>query len=695
MYALEMQPPAWSRTVRLAAIAQLLTACITDAPNDPGEVDVPDPKFDVPVPYATVGDRLGIWNGSEYQPFFIKGINLGGAVPGTQAGELAATREQYRHWFEQMGELGVNALRVYTLHYPRFYEELARHNIAHPDSPLYVLHGAWLDEENASGDLYDLTAQFEESMREVVDCAHGDCDIEHRYGRAYGSYRADISQWILGWIVGREIAPDEVALTNANHAEDTRYEGTAFSLASGRPLERWFVERIDWMTMRERQRYGVERPISVSSWPTLDPLHHPSEAEASYEDEETLDLAEIDASGAPAGYFASYHAYPYYPDFMTRDPAYQGASDREGPNPYMGYLRDLKQHYAKLPLLIAEFGIPTSWGNAHFGAAGMNHGGQDEVRQGEQAARLLHDVFDAGCAGGAFFAWIDEWWKPTWIVDELALPRERYKLWHNVTSPEPNYGLIAFDPPPPNFAGGAPTLGQGRVRSIQEDANAAFFFVRVDLSESLADGETLTLGLDTYGDEVGESVLPSGTVTTRRNEFSLQIIGPATAQLYVTRAYDLFGIWHNVSTSEQLFHSVASDAAAWVLVRWRNNASVPPGTPNPDNIDEIGRFSVQRVGDPPSSHDAVALQGTRIDVKIPWTLLQFTDPSTLSVMDDDRSTRGRETTISQGIAVGAQIGDDLLETTRFAWAPWEAAPPTTERAKPSLGLFADACQSLP
>jgi hypothetical protein len=558
-----------------------------------------------------------------------------------------------------------------------------------------VLHGAWLDEENPSGDLYDLTQQLEESMREVVDCAHGDCDIGHRYGRAYGSYRTDISRWILGWIVGREIAPAEVASTNTNHAENTRYEGTAFSLAEGRPLESWFVERIDWMTMRERQRYGVERPISVSSWPTLDPLSHPSEPEATHEDEETLDLAEIDTSGAPAGYFASYHAYPYYPDFVTRDASYQDAADREGPNPYMGYLRELKAHYHEHPLLIAEFGVPTSWGNAHFGAAGMNHGGQDELAQGEQAARLMRDVFDADCAGGAFFAWIDEWWKPTWIVDELAMPRARYRLWHNVTSPEPNYGLIAFDLAPPDFTRGAPASGQGRIRSIQEDADAAFFFVRIDLSEMLGEGETLTLGLDTYGDEIGESVLPSGTATTRRNEFALQITGPDSAQLYVTRAYDLFGIWHGVSTPEQLFHSVASDAGVWVPVRWRNNASVPPGTPNPDNIDEIGRFSVRQPGERSSSHDAVVVEGTRLDVKIPWTLLQFTDPSTLSVMNDDRSTPGRETSVSRGIAVSVQLGDDLLETTRFAWQPWETAPATTERAKPSLALFADACRSLP
>src|SRR6056297_2060024 len=87
-------------------------------------------------PFSTNTTHLTIWNGSEYVPFFMKGINLGVAVPGTFPGELAATKEDYTRWFKQIKEAGFNCIRLYTLHYPRFFEALQTHNSANPQNPL-------------------------------------------------------------------------------------------------------------------------------------------------------------------------------------------------------------------------------------------------------------------------------------------------------------------------------------------------------------------------------------------------------------------------------------------------------------------------------------------------------------------------------------------------------------------------------
>ena len=68
----------------------------------------------------------------------------------------------------------------------------------------------------------------------------------------------------------------------------------------------------------------------------------------------------------PAGWFASYHAYPYYPDFMLYDPGYSIARSPEGRSNYFGYLTALKKHHRGVPLLIAEYGVPSSRGIAHL-----------------------------------------------------------------------------------------------------------------------------------------------------------------------------------------------------------------------------------------------------------------------------------------------------------------------------------------
>ena len=43
--------------------------------------------------YTIKDKQFAIWNGSAYVPLFVKGINLGISLPGTQPGNLAATRK--------------------------------------------------------------------------------------------------------------------------------------------------------------------------------------------------------------------------------------------------------------------------------------------------------------------------------------------------------------------------------------------------------------------------------------------------------------------------------------------------------------------------------------------------------------------------------------------------------------------------
>ena len=84
----------------------------------------------VNLPFIADGEFLKVFRNGSYEPIFLKGVNLGVAVPGTQPGELAASREQYAHWLQEIADADLNYIRTYTLHYPRFYEELENYNLA-------------------------------------------------------------------------------------------------------------------------------------------------------------------------------------------------------------------------------------------------------------------------------------------------------------------------------------------------------------------------------------------------------------------------------------------------------------------------------------------------------------------------------------------------------------------------------------
>src|SRR2546426_11376199 len=57
-------------------------------------------------------------------------------------------------------------------------------------------------------------------------------------------------------------------------------------------------------------------------------------------------------------------------------------------------------------------------------------------------ARLTREVRAAGAAGGVLFAWLDEWFKHTWVTIDLEVPAERRRLWHNMEDAEQHYGLM-------------------------------------------------------------------------------------------------------------------------------------------------------------------------------------------------------------------------------------------------------------
>ena len=653
-----------------------------------------------PVPYATVGNYLGIWNGKEYKPVFIKGINLGVGLPGTNAGDLAATYDQYYRWFERMHQIGFNAIRIYTLHFPRFYQAFARFNMNHQDSPLYLLHGIWLDEQGDDTDLYTMGTAFDDGIKEVVDCVYGNRSINQRAGRAYGTYDTNISQWVIGWIAGREIIPSEILKTNQLHPDKTAYTGPNLKI-KGNPSEVWFTERIDKLLTHERNNYKYERPVSISSWPTLDPISHYIEPHGpnSQEDVASVDMANIELINARAGYFASYHAYPYYPNFINDEPEYKKFSDEEGPNNYLGYLTALKKHYAKFPLIIAEFGAPTSWGNAHYSYSGMNHGGYDEVMQGQSSARMMKNIYSTGCGGGALFEWIDEWWKRTWITDDLQLPRSRFALSHNIMAPEQNFGLIAFDQGKPDFNKWSKVTGTYNIKEINTAYDAEFFHLKLTFKDSLTKGDNIMIGFDTYGNELGESIMKNSVKTSNRNEFCLEINANDKAQLYVTQAYDLFGIWHKTTTDKQLFKSTKTDGEPWVPVRWKNDAQRQSDDGKyqfPDRIQEIGLLKMRNYSDEASNLDSVVINNNTVEIRIPWTLLQFADVSTRSVIAHDKKPNPtRETEVSDGISLSVSFKGELVETQRYKWDTWDKAPNTVEREKKSIPVIERLIKTIP
>jgi hypothetical protein len=641
------------------------------------------------LPFSVNDTHITIWNGEQYVPIFLKGINLGIAVPGTFPGELRASRSDYGRWLQQIRDAGFNMIRVYTLHYPWFYEVLDSFNLANPRSPMYLMQGVWLEEEQPgfNGNLYDLTVSFTDEIETNIDCMHGNRNIPARFGKAYGNYTSDVSRWIMGYIIGREVHHDEVLRTDEVNKGITSYKGRYLSISNTKPTEAWFTARLDHLVSHEHDTYQTQRPVSISSWPTLDPLNHPTEF---HRDEDTayIDLSAVDFSAAPAGMFISYHAYPYYPDFISRSPDFYGYSDAWGMNSYLGYLKALKKHYSDMPLIIAEFGNPSSIGNAHFASNGIHHGGADYRKQAKDNLRMLDNIHQSGAGGGIQFSWIDEWFKRTWVTDPLDYIPDRRILWHNLVSAEQNFGLVGFRKKTREFKPWTSFNDNGFIRSVEAFADFTYFNIRLNTANFLGIMDTLWIALDTYSADLGESVIPTGHVIGNRAEFLLMITNHS-CELYVTEAYDQFGKWHRLNLPGQLYRSVPSDGAPWKIVRFKNNYFE-------QEIQYIGHLSFKRLDHPLSSNDVVILDTSRIDIRLPWTLINFNDPSEMRVVHDYRNIPGYQDTVSDGLALSIIHLNRVYQTgSRFTWDHWQSGDQAEEFLKDSYFIMKEKLRLLP
>jgi hypothetical protein len=449
-------PPRWRARALILALALATAACADEEASRPaGAAD-----------FRAHGDHFEIdrHDGAGWRPFFVRGVNLAIATPGRFPGELSATRADYLRWFDGIAAANANVLRLYTLHFPPFYEALREWNEAHPEHPLYLLQGIWLDEiehcevseQHASGVtigcdyITERSAQLEEEIAYAVDVVHGLADIPERKGKAYGRFRSDVSPWLMGLLPGHEMDGYQVRAANLRYAPYTTYQGRYLRMASGLPIEGWVARGLDLVITRCRERWGRDYPVGWSNWPALDPIHHPTEPATFAQDVVDCDFGKFESIGGhDRGLYVSYHVYPFNPEFIIYGADYVKTIDAKGkPNSYLGYLRDLKAHHPGVPVLVAELGIPSSVGVAHINETAYNHGGYDEQAQGAILVEQIEDVVSADLAGAVVFEWMDEWFKRTWMCTPTMLPGERGPLWHDVISPEESFGLIAFWPVP-------------------------------------------------------------------------------------------------------------------------------------------------------------------------------------------------------------------------------------------------------
>lgn len=677
---------------------------------------------------------------NKWTNFLVKGVNMGISKPGSFPGETAITKDEYLRWFKDIGAMHANAIRVYTLHPPAFYQALYEYNHMAKE-PLYLFHGAWINEETLiekqNAYAKEVQNDFDREITNMIDIIHGNASIPENPGHAFGEYTYDISKYVLGIMLGIEWDPEVVKNTNEQNKEKASYQGTYFKTKDASPFESWLALKMDETAKYEADNYGWQHTMSFTNWVTTDLLEHPYEPD-SQEDMSVVNPNHIKATNNfQAGLVASYHVYPYYPDFLNYEPEYQNYINKQGKQSnYGAYLQDLRKAH-NMPVLIAEFGVPSSRGKTHDNINGMTQGFLSEQEQGTFDKEMFEMIVDEEYAGGLVFTWQDEWFKRTWNTMEYDNP-DRRPFWSNIQTNEQNFGLLSFDPGkyepsiyidgslkdwerlqvPPFYSDAS--LEDG-MKSIYVSSDEQQVNMRIDYHQPIDfQKDTTYLLLNTIENQGQKTIsLKNQEIKTDFGvDFLIKIADEENSEIVVDSYYDSFhyqygSILHMVKEESYankknngIFHPIRLTLNKELKLP---DAKVPfhsyvtgqllfgNGNPTSKDFNSLTDFSVSR-------------DRKTVEIRIPWALLNIKDPSQKEAIADlwKKGLEGSE--YIKGIQIAAVMENDnelisslpaftkeaklLSDSSKwYTWDKWET-PAYHERLKASYYILQDAFSEI-
>ncbi|MCH7471623.1 hypothetical protein IIA79_01535 [bacterium] len=646
-----------------------------------------------------------------YKPIWVKGMNFSAALPGKSPFEFPEDEGFYRQWLLTISEMNCNTIRVYTIFPPALYRALLQHNTAWPEKQLWLIQGVWAEAPPGS-DYLDSSyfAELEEEISRAVDVVHGNASVAPRPRHAAGIYEADVSGWLLAYIVGREWEPQDIRGFHRLYPGITEHRGKHISAYGAQPFECWLARLCDYLVTYEEHAYRQQHPIAFSSWPTIDPLSHESEVFlvekrprlpfATPDDapqlERTLnDVVNISCksltveAGFAAGIFASYNVYPYYPGFIDLDTQYQQGRDRVGPSTYQGYLDALKDYYSDIPLLVSEYGMADGPFAVRQQSLGMHYGGLSQDEAAVAMRRMTHAIEDSGCAGGIVFSWMDEWFKATWPWSRMYHPLEETRFWYNPLDPAGSFGMLAIRPgskgPLCTLTGneeewraasrryGTSVGNDVDISSVLVQHDEGYLYLRVEL-EHFADwnfeDHALYIGLDVLGSERGNTSWPFPlSLTSDRGLENLVVIQSGEARFLKTES---FRFWEPQSATGLNEPPIAaatpyrltaeSNPRAWVepVLQTNNRLVGRGGAVHKAQVWPVNPLSSGSLIPGPGYNEHAMWNATPasgcVELRLPWALCGFLAPHKRWVLQSTRSRKaGSE--VSEGVGLAVVLAD--------------------------------------
>ena len=645
-------------------------------------------------------EAIYIAKDKKWQKLDIVGINLNSVKPGNFPNDKALTEKEYLNLLNIVYDMGANCVKVPDLMESDFYSALDKFN-KDKKSPIYVVQGIYFDEVDLKNgkDIQseELEEKYKNNIKIIIDSIHGNpVTVDKLAENEY--YTMDVSNYILGYTLGIEFASHDLIYTELTNKKES-YNGTYFyTNKDASSFESYMAKIADYLVKYEYKEYNEQKLIGFIGSPNNNKnlSKYNTNEENSISDYVNPNNIKTKRK-LKTGIFASYNLYPSYTNM------------KEYQNNVEGYLNELKNMH-DIPIIIGEYGIPSSRNSGDFNTD-INKGYINEEEQGKALVDAYRSIKNAKIAGSFIFELQDSWHRTSWNTKESKV-LDRSPFWSDAQDYSQNFGLIAFDP-------GKEKSISYPDNNISEWEEKDIINKNDDISLSMKSDEKYLyfmlnskspIDLDKQDIYIDLDITPKSG-STKNSQLNLKFDNPVdfiidikdkeNAKVLVHEYYNYFSFNENkkenqirpdlisVKSDMDKFSPIYIDSIPRMYVESLNKVidsvkletgNLVHGNSNPSNKDY-------------NSVSDFYIGNDYVEIRIPWGLINFMDPSTKQIMDDIYKYYRAEPMIINKINVGATIKENenvktKLDSSIFKLKSW-IKPQYHQRLKKSYEIIKD------
>ena len=628
---------------------------------------------------------------NKWSQYEIRGVNIGNSIPGKWPSDNGVSKKTYLRWFKEIKELGANTIRIYTVYGPDFYDAFYEYNLNN-DDPLYLIQGVWVNDykQNSHMDAHD--SKYKNNI--IYDCKatvrviHGDAFTNTGYNKHWNKFDKDVSEWVIGYIVGSEWRESTVVYTNNVKKNMKPYKGVYVTASDDvTPFENMLVEVQDKLVSYESKKYKEQRIISFSNWSITDPFKYPKFAAENRKKPASIDANHIIYTDKyKAGGFVSYHLNECNED----------------------YLKTLNE-YHKDPVIIAEYGVSTGRGVSVKDAWSNNaHGHLDEEMQGNTIIEMYKNIINSGCSGSLINTWQDEWYKKSENT-VYAIDENKTIWWNDVQSDDQFYGLLSFDPGIKesvcyvdgniNEWNGKDIISGNKDLNLSAKFDERFLYFKISKKDFDPDNDKFYIPIDTIK-TIGSTYCENFDIKfDMAADFLIVIDGKENSKIMVQERYNSLDAMysHEIYRKDAYVTPPSKSSPLFKDIRMMLGRQMEPKKNIFNELEYAETYDtglLEYGNGNPKSREFNSLADfyfgkDNIEIRIPWQLLNFYDPSEMKIHDDYYEHYGVEPIGITSIYAGIGNEDELerIQSGEIKLTGWKNNIKYHERLKKSYYML--------